>query len=107
MAAELALASTDFEEKVLNSDLPVLVDFWAEWCGPCKVIGPFVEEIAKEFEGKAHVYKVDVDKEPELAQKYGVLSIPMLLVFKSGQRVGQMIGAAPKPKIAELLQAHI
>ncbi|HVL39415.1 MAG TPA: thioredoxin [Fimbriimonadaceae bacterium] len=104
MAANLAVSGSEFEEKVLNSDVPVLVDFWAEWCGPCKAIGPSVEQLASEFEGRARVYKVDVDNEVDLAQKYGIMSIPALLVFKGGKVVDQMIGAAPKPQIQQLIE---
>ena len=103
MAEGLALAATDFDEKVLKSDIPVLVDFWAEWCGPCKAIGPSVEQIATEYDGKARVYKVDVDAHADLASQYGVMSIPALLVFKGGKVVDQMVGAGPKQAIAGLL----
>jgi len=103
MASNLAVKGTEFEEKVLQSDKPVLVDFWAEWCGPCKAIGPSIEQLATEYSGKASVYKVDVDQEGELASQYGVMSIPALLVFKNGKVVDQMVGAAPKAQIAALL----
>lgn len=107
MATELALSTADFESKVLQSEVPVLIDFWAEWCGPCRAIAPFVEQIASEYDGRAKVFKVDVDNEPELAGRFGVMSIPTLLVFKDGQRVGQLIGAVPKQKIAELIDRHL
>ncbi|BBO24901.1 MAG: thioredoxin [Fimbriimonadaceae bacterium] len=107
MATELALSTADFESKVLQSEVPVLIDFWAEWCGPCRAIAPFVEQIASEYNGRAKVFKVDVDNEPELAGRFGVMSIPTLLVFKDGQRVGQLIGAVPKQKIAELIDRHL
>ncbi|MBS1717903.1 MAG: thioredoxin [Armatimonadetes bacterium] len=103
MASNLALKTDDFTDKVLNSDQPVLIDFWAEWCGPCKMIGPSVEQIASEYEGKAKVFKVDVDAEPDLAEKFGVLSIPALLVFKGGKLVDQMVGAQPKQVIAGMI----
>jgi thioredoxin 1 len=103
MASNLAVKGSEFDEKVLKSDVPVLVDFWAEWCGPCKAIGPSVEQLATEYTGKAHVYKVDVDTEGDLASQYGVMSIPALLIFKGGKVVDQMVGAAPKAQIAALL----
>jgi thioredoxin 1 len=103
MAEGLALTASNFEEKVLKSDVPVLVDFWAEWCGPCKAIGPSVQEIAAEYAGKASVYKVDVDQFPDLAGQYNVMSIPALLVFKGGNVVDTMVGAGPKATIAGLL----
>ncbi|MFY9233843.1 MAG: thioredoxin [Fimbriimonadaceae bacterium] len=103
MAAGLAVSSTDFEQTVLNSEVPVLVDFWAEWCGPCKAIGPAIEELATEYEGRAKVVKINVDQEGDLAMKYGVMSIPALLVFKGGKVVDQMVGALPKPQIAALI----
>ena len=107
MASELAVTTTEFQDKVLNSELPVLVDFWAEWCNPCKMIGPSIEQLAQEYSGKAKVYKVDVDHEGNLAQQYGVMSIPALLVFKGGKVVDRMIGAAPKPQIAQLLDRQL
>lgn len=107
MAAELALKASDFQSKVLDSSVPVLVDFWAEWCGPCKAIAPSVEQVAQEFAGKATVFKVNVDEESDLAFQYGILSIPTLLVFNGGQKVGQLIGATSKQKIAEFLQSHL
>src|SRR5580693_2236497 len=103
MAEGLALIASDFEEKVLKSDVPVLVDFWAEWCGPCKAIGPSIEQLATEYAGKAKVFKLDVDSEGDLAQQYGVMSIPALLVFKGGKEVDRMVGAAPKAQIAALI----
>ena len=104
MAAELAInSSAEFQEKVLGSDLPVLVDFWAPWCGPCRAIAPAVEELAHEYSGKARVYKIDVDQVGEVAQNYGVMSIPALLVFKGGKVVDKQVGAGPKSQIAALL----
>jgi len=103
MAEQLAVTTSEFNDKVLSSDIPVLVDFWAEWCGPCKAIGPSVEQLAAEYAGKAKVLKVDVDREGELATRYGVMSIPALLVFKGGKVVEQMVGAAPKAQIAALI----
>jgi thioredoxin 1 len=103
MASNLAVTSSDFEQQVLKSDIPVLVDFWAEWCGPCKAIGPSIEQLASEYEGKAKVFKLDVDTEGELAMQYGVMSIPALLVFKGGKEIDRMVGAAPKPQIAALI----
>lgn len=103
MASNLAVTSSSFEESVLKSDVPVLVDFWAEWCGPCKAIGPSIEQLAGEYAGKAKVFKLDVDTEGEIAQQYGVMSIPALLVFKGGKEIDRMVGAAPKATIAALI----
>lgn len=103
MSANLAVSSSEFDSKVLQSDVPVLVDFWAEWCGPCKAIGPAVEELANEYAGRAKVFKVDVDSNGDIAERYGVMSIPALLVFKGGKVVDQMIGMAPKQNIAQLI----
>lgn len=103
MASELALTTSDFEQNVINSDVPVLVDFWAVWCGPCKAIGPSIEQLATEYAGKAKVYKVDVDAEGAIAERYNIMSIPALLVFKGGKVVDQMVGAAPKATIAGML----
>ncbi len=104
MAADLAINnSAEFQEKVLGSDVPVLVDFWATWCGPCRAIAPAVEELANEYAGKAKVYKLDVDQVGEIAQNYGVMSIPALLVFKGGKVVDKQVGAGPKSQIAALI----
>ncbi len=104
MAAELALTGQDFESKVIKSEVPVLIDFWAEWCGPCRMIGPYIEALATEYNGKAKVYKVDVDAEGELAMRFGVMSIPTLLIFKDGKLFDQMVGASSKQQIASVLE---
>ncbi|TXB66709.1 thioredoxin [Vicingus serpentipes] len=101
----LELTDANFEENVLNSDKPVLVDFWATWCGPCRMVGPLVEEIANEFEGKAVVGKVDVDNNPETAQKYGIRNIPTILFMKGGEIVDKQVGAVSKDVLASKLEA--
>ncbi|XOV91349.1 MAG: thioredoxin [Bacteroidota bacterium] len=106
MAKPIELTDSNFEEYI-NSDKPVLVDFWAEWCGPCKMIGPVVEELAGEYDGKALVGKVDVDSNPEISAKFGIRSIPTLLVFKNGQVVDKQIGAVPKTVLSEKLEAQL
>lgn len=103
MSADLAVSTAEFDEKVLRSEIPVLVDFWAEWCGPCKAIAPHVEALAEEYAGKVKVFKVDVDQESDLAVRYGVMNIPTLLLFKDGEVVDRMVGAEPKQKIAAML----
>lgn len=89
----------NFASEVMQSEIPVLVDFWAAWCGPCKVLGPIIEEIAAEHEGKLKVVKVNVDEQPDLASEYNILSIPTMKLFKDGQQVTELIGAAPKSNI--------
>ena len=105
----MAIEITDenFEEIVLKSDKPVLVDFWAAWCGPCRMVGPVIEEISEEYSEKAVVGKVDIDSNQEYAAKYGVRNIPTLLVFKNGEVVDKLVGAVPKSQILEKLQAHM
>ena len=98
---------SEFDKEVLQSAAPVLVDFWATWCGPCRMIAPVIEEIAAEFEGKAVVGKVDVDEEPGLAQRYGIMSIPTLIVFKGGKVVEQAVGARGKADVAAMLSRHL
>ena len=101
------LTDSNFEELVEKNDGVVLVDFWAEWCGPCKIIGPFIEDLAGEYEGKVLVGKVDVDSNPEVSMKYGVRSIPTVLVFKNGEIVDTMIGASPKSVYASKIEAQL
>ena len=101
----LELNDSIFEEKVLKSDKPVLVDFWAEWCGPCRMVGPIIDELSKDFEGKAVIGKIDVDANQEFAAKYGVRNIPTVLVFQNGEVVGRQVGVAPKNTYAEALDA--
>lgn len=93
----------NFEGEVLNSDVPVLVDFFAEWCGPCKMMGPVVDKIAQEYEGKAKVGKIDIDKNPDLAGKYNVMSVPTFMVFKQGKIVDTVIGAVSKEELTKNL----
>ena len=95
----------NFEAEVLNSDQPVLVDFWATWCGPCRTIAPTIEELASDYDGRARVVKLDVDNNPQTAMKYGIRSIPSLLFFKDGRPVDQMVGVVPKKVLAEKLDA--
>jgi len=98
------LTDDNFEQEVLQSDVPVLVDFWAEWCAPCRAIAPAVEEIADEYQGKAKVGKLDVDNNPKVAVEYGIRSIPTLLVFKDGEIADQIIGAVPKAQLVSKLE---
>ena len=101
MAAKLT--GQNFEEQVLKSTVPVLVDFWAEWCGPCKMLGPVIEELAGELAGKAVVGKVNVDEERELAERYGVMSIPTVVLFKDGQEAARSVGLVPKQRLLAML----
>lgn len=105
--SEIKIEESNFDKEVLQSNLPVLVDFWAVWCGPCKVLEPIVDELAKEYEGKIKVGKVNVDENNALAMKYGVMSIPTLKFFKNGKLVGEMIGAAPKATLEAEIKKHI
>lgn len=100
---EITVTMENFEQEVLKSELPVLVDFWAGWCGPCMMLAPVVEEISQEYEGKVKVCKINVDEQGELAQKFGIMSIPTVLVFKDGQVKKQSVGFVPKEKLTELL----
>jgi len=103
----LELTDANFEENVINSDKPALVDFWAVWCGPCRMVGPVVDEISNDYEGKAIVGKVDVDNNPEIAQKYGIRNIPTILFIKNGEVVDKQVGAVQKGTLAEKLDSML
>ena len=103
----IQFTDANFEQEVLKADKPVLIDFWAVWCGPCKMIAPFVKEIASEYEGKVKVGKVDVDNNPQISVTYGIRSIPTLLIFKGGKVVDQIIGAVPKNTITAKLDGQL
>ncbi len=99
----IEITDSNFDEVVLKSDKPVLVDFWAEWCGPCRMVGPIVEELANEYEGKAVIGKVNVDENPNISIQFGIRNIPALLFFKNGEVVDKQIGAVPKSVLADKL----
>jgi thioredoxin 1 len=103
----LEITDSNFEELVLKSDKPVLVDFWAEWCGPCKMVGPVIEEMAKEYDGKAVIGKVNVDLNSAISMNYGIRNIPTLLYFKNGQVVDKQVGVVPKAVLASKLEAQL
>lgn len=101
----IELTDSNFEENVLKSDKPVLVDFWAEWCGPCRMVAPIVSELAKEYEGKAVVGKVDVDSNPKISADFGIRNIPTILFFKNGEVVDKQVGAVPKSVLASKIES--
>ena len=103
----LEITDANFEEIVLKSDKPVMVDFWATWCGPCRMVGPIVDEISNDYDGKAVVVKIDVDANQEFAAKYGVRNIPTVLIFKNGEVVDKQVGVAPKATYTEKLEALV
>ncbi|NOZ28980.1 MAG: thioredoxin [Chloroflexi bacterium] len=107
MAKPVVVTDATFEEEVLQSDIPVLTDFWAEWCGPCKMIAPILEEIAEEYDGKLKVAKLDVDQNPATMTTYGIMSIPTLILFKNGEEVERLIGAMPKARLLSKIKPHL
>jgi thioredoxin 1 len=107
MSAALQVTDSSFKQDVLESDIPVLVDFWAPWCGPCRMVAPVVDEIAQQYEGKVKVVKLNTDENPQVASQYGIRSIPTLMIFKGGQRVDMVVGAVPKTTLSNTLEKYI
>ena len=107
MSAPVQVTDNTFEEVVMNSSTPILVDFWAEWCGPCKMIAPVLEELAGEMDGQILIGKLDVDHNPDTAMAFGVMSIPTLLLFKDGQPVDRIVGFQPKAQLKKRLETHL
>ncbi len=107
MSKPVPVNDSDFETEVLKADKPVLVDFWAEWCGPCKVVGPTIEALASDYRGKVKVAKLDVDSSPKTAGRFGVRSIPTLIVFKDGEAQKAAVGVRPKGQLVELIDQYL
>jgi thioredoxin 1 len=107
MSAAAQVTDSSFDQEVLHSDVPVLVDFWAPWCGPCRMVAPVVEEIAGQFEGQIKVVKVNTDENPQVATKYGIRSIPTLMIFKGGEKVNMVVGAVPKTTLVNTLEKYL
>lgn len=101
------VTDSTFEQEVLKADIPVLVDFWAPWCGPCKAVAPVVEELSKEYEGRLRVVKVNTDENPKTAKAYKIRGIPSLFLFKSGQIIEEVVGAVPKVALADMINKHV
>ena len=107
MSKPIAVDDSNFDQMVLQADIPVLVDFWAAWCGPCRMVAPVVEELAQEYEGRISFAKVDVDQNPKTASRYGIMSIPTLLLFKKGEPVSHIVGFRPKAVLKKSLDAAL
>ncbi len=107
MSAAAAVTDSTFKEEVLDNEVPVLVDFWAPWCGPCRMVAPVVDEIADQYDGKLKVVKVNTDENPQIASQYGIRSIPTLMIFKDGQKVDMVVGAVPKSTLSNTLEKYL
>ena len=107
MSSAPPVTDASFKDDVLESDVPVLVDFWAPWCGPCRMVAPVVDEIAEQYEGQIKVVKLNTDENPQVASQYGIRSIPTLMIFKGGQRVDMVVGAVPKTTLANTLEKYL
>ncbi|MFO5491766.1 MAG: thioredoxin [Cuspidothrix sp.] len=107
MSAAAQVTDSTFKEEVLDNEVPVLVDFWAPWCGPCRMVAPVVEEIALQYDGRLKVVKVNTDENPQIASQYGIRSIPTLMIFKDGQKVDMVVGAVPKTTLSITLEKYL
>lgn len=107
MSSVAQVTDSTFEQEVLNSELPVLIDFWAPWCGPCKMVAPVVEEVATQYDGQVKVVKLDTDQNPQVAKQYSIRSIPTLMIFKGGQLVDTIVGAVPKTTLSTALEKYL
>ncbi|MBV6624978.1 MAG: thioredoxin [Rivularia sp. (in: Bacteria)] len=107
MSSASQVTDSTFKQEVLDSEVPVLVDFWAPWCGPCRMVAPVVEEISSQYEGQIKVVKVNTDENPNVASQYGIRSIPTLMIFKGGQKVDMVVGAVPKTTLANTLEKYL
>jgi thioredoxin 1 len=107
MSAAAPVTDSSFKEEVLDSEIPVLVDFWAPWCGPCRMVAPVVDEISEQYAGQVKVVKLNTDENPNIASQYGIRSIPTLMIFKGGQRVDMVVGAVPKTTLANTLEKYL
>ncbi|MEB3277814.1 MAG: thioredoxin [Lyngbya sp.] len=107
MAAAAPVTDASFQQEVLDSDVPVLVDFWAPWCGPCRMVAPVVDEIAEQYAGKVKVVKLNTDENPSVAGQYGIRSIPTLMIFKGGLKVDMVVGAVPKTTLANTIEKYL
>lgn len=107
MSAAVQVTDDSFKEVVLESDVPVLVDFWAPWCGPCRMVAPVVEEISQQYEGQIKVVKLNTDENPNVASQYGIRSIPTLMIFKGGERVDMVVGAVPKATLSNTIEKYL
>lgn len=107
MSAAVQVTDDSFKEVVLESDVPVLVDFWAPWCGPCRMVAPVVDEISQQYEGQIKVVKLNTDENPSVASQYGIRSIPTLMIFKGGERVDMVVGAVPKATLANTIEKYL